>query len=99
MLIESDPLIAELSLWNEKKTHLIAYKAPFGAVWALSFAIWSQLGKVYFFRYLVRHICKTYLHEGVVMRPETCVAIRPITRKKWAGMTVIRPITRKFFAR
>ena len=36
----------------------------------------------------------------VAIRPESCVAIRPITRKKnCAGMTAIRPITRKFFAR
>ena len=63
MLIESDPLIAELSLWNEKKPHLIAYKAPFGAVWALSFAIWSQLGQVHVF-YRSKILIKGLFFEG-----------------------------------
>ena len=42
-MIESDELIERVSLWNEKKSHLFAYKAPFGVVWAISFSIWARL--------------------------------------------------------
>ena len=39
------------------------------------------------------------LETCVAITPESCVAITLITRKKCAGMTAIRQITRKFLIR
>ena len=41
-MIESDSLIASISLWNPKPQNRVLYREPFVTIWVLSAALWYQ---------------------------------------------------------